>query len=263
MKIKETIRKQKKRLFALCMIGVFILALFWGQQEAKANWWDPVYVYSQAGNNAIFRVVDTEPRVYFASYGKAASGGTKYLTVGWKIYLSNGASYVFSCGGSKVHNLPSKNVDGYIYSAYFITLKDIRDSIGAAHFNNPNYTIWMDAYNTVIENGTTKGGVSDGGATWGEVYSTYDGIANARGWSATTKENMHTMIKSPLRSISLISSLIRFTIFLSSLCHSVYCSHAVGVNTIFIYSKASSSAMVFVINPPASASAIDLSIIVR
>lgn len=44
----------------------------------------------------------------------------------------------------------------------------------------------MDAYNTVIENGTQQGGVSDGGSTWGEVYSTYSGIANARGWTATT-----------------------------------------------------------------------------
>lgn len=93
------------------MIGVFILALFWGQQEAKADWTDPVYVYNQAGNNAIFRVVDDVPRVYFASYGKAASGGTKYLTVGWKIYLWNGgevASYVFSCSGSHIQNLAPK-----------------------------------------------------------------------------------------------------------------------------------------------------------
>ena len=184
MKIKETIRKQKKRLLSLCMIGVFILALFWGQQEAKADWTDPVYVYNQAGNNAIFRVVDDVPRVYFASYGKAASGGTKYLTVGWKIYLWNGgevAIYVFSCSGSHIQNLAPKNVNGYIYSAYYIRLDNIRDKLGASYFNNPNYTIWMDSYNMVIERGTPKGGVSDGGSTWGEVYSTYDGIANARG----------------------------------------------------------------------------------
>ena len=39
---------------------------------------------------------------------------------------------------------------------------------------------------------------------------------------------------SPSRSILLISSLIRFTIFLSSFCQSVYCCHAVGVNNTFI-----------------------------
>ena len=74
-----------------------------------------------------------------------------------------------------------KNVNGYIYSAYYIRLDNIRDKLGASYFNNPNYTIWMDSYNMVIERGTPKGGVSDGGSTWGEVYSTYDGIANARG----------------------------------------------------------------------------------
>ena len=47
--------------------------------------------------------------------------------------------------------------------------------------------------NTVTVNGVPQGGVSDGGSTWGEVYSTYEGIANARGWTATTKENMHSM----------------------------------------------------------------------
>ena len=44
---------------------------------------------------------------------------------------------------------------------------------------------------------------------------------------------------------------------------SVYCSHAVGVKTTFIYSVTSSSARVFAINPPASASSIDLSSIAR
>lgn len=145
MKIKETIRKQRKRLLSLCMIGVFILALAWGQQEAKADWSDPVYIYNQAGNNAIFRVVDGQPHVYFASYGKAASGGTKYLTVGWKIYLRNGGgevtSYVFSCNGSYINNLEGKNVNRYIYSAYYIKLDDIRYKLGASYFNNPNYTI--------------------------------------------------------------------------------------------------------------------------
>ena len=38
----------------------------------------------------------------------------------------------------------------------------------------------------------------------------------------------------PSRSMLFISSLIRFTIFLSSFCQSVYCCHAVGVNTTFI-----------------------------
>ena len=44
-------------------------------------------------------------------------------------------------------------------------------------------TVYLDAIMTVVESGTVCGSLSKDGATSGEVYFTYYGIAAARGWN--------------------------------------------------------------------------------
>ena len=102
---------------------------------------------------------------------KGSKSYARYRTIGWKanLYL-NGAyqeSVYFSLNGEYVKYISNVTVGDVEYILFYIKTDDLR-----TRFHNQN----------AINNGNHGG----------EVYDTYDGIANTRSWSNATKKDLYS-----------------------------------------------------------------------
>ena len=163
--------------------------------------------YDQYGSNTMkfFSISATDGNIYFCSRGKtsASTSGTKYRTVGWQFHLYNtrtGAhGYLYyASNGSRINQVGDSihSSDGYTYNLYYITLKqglkDRLDSSWESAFVAGEVKLEVNACMTTVVNGTVKGSIDDNGKITGTVYQTFDGIANAANWSASSKETLKT-----------------------------------------------------------------------
>lgn len=188
--------KKKIKFISLFASFLLFLVIFVNCNENKVyardeyhNAYD--YYQTYGSDSCRFAVVDGQARIYFNAYGtKGSSSSVRYRTIGWKanLYL-NGAyqeSAYFSLNGSFVlnaSNITSGNVE---YNLYYIYLNDlIRRFNNQSAITSGKAEIKLDAIMSIVpaNSNTPNGSTDDNGNYTGEVYDTYSGIANARGWA--------------------------------------------------------------------------------
>ena len=197
-------KKTRKKLCSiLAVFGVFVFFLLnVGSEKVLANPYYNAYEYVQTygSDSCRFAVVEGEGRIYFGAYGeKGSTSNARYRTIGWKanLYL-NGAwqeSVYFSLNGSNIQKLPSQTVNNKEYNLYYIPIDNLRTRFkNQSAINSGTGEIRLDAVMSVVNGGSDSpnGWIDDNGNRGGEVYEDYDGIANARGWSSATKNDLHT-----------------------------------------------------------------------
>lgn len=199
-KLKKTGRRIK---IALSVLVVCCLCLCMLPGEVKADAFSRAYdFYITYGNEMVFQPGDAKTGIIY--YGtkakKATSARTKYETVGWKVTVKDGLGTIaeelyFSLSGNYIQKLHEEEVDGYIYTLFTCDLSSLLSAMSEETrdiLETANCEIVFDACMVVKLNEVLQGGMQDGGATWGTVYTTYDGIVNAKNWSASSKETLKT-----------------------------------------------------------------------
>lgn len=158
-----------------------------------------VYYQTYEGK-MIFKPIDeTEAGVFYGTRAKESSTGyLVFETIGWRVTIKNSLGHVidqvyYALDGQNIHVADNRTVDGYKYKLYNITLNTLKNRFSAAAneaLKKADCSIVFDACIVVKTNGVRSGGMTDDGIAWGTVYTTYDGIVNAAGWTAKTKETL-------------------------------------------------------------------------
>lgn len=185
------------------ILSVALLRISWEQETVQAGVYDDAYTFYQTHGSEMSFVpgVKNEGEIYYATKGKKnVSSGIRYTTVGWKVRIFNPAGALvetlyYKLGGSNMTAVDVRTVDGYEYCLYRVTLTNLKSRLspaGIETLNRPDCNIVFDACISVKKNGTIQGGMTDSGPSWGNVYTTYNGILYAEDWSSATKESLST-----------------------------------------------------------------------
>lgn len=185
-------------MLVLCVFYLFYV--FW-PELVKADVYDNAYTFYEAYGSEMKFLPGTNYKgeIYYATKAKKdVNTGIKYTTLGWKIRIfdKNGAvvdTLYYKLGGENMETVDVSIVSGYEYCLYRVTLTNMRERMsyaGLQALNNPDCSIVFDACTTTKLNGVLQGGMTDAGPSWGSVYTTYNGIVNAKEWSETTKETL-------------------------------------------------------------------------
>jgi len=165
--------------------------------------YDNAYTFYQTHGSEMSFVpgLKNEGEIYYATKGKKnVSSGIRYTTIGWKVRVFNPAGALvetlyYKLGGSNMTAVDVRTVDGYEYCLYRVTLANMKSRLspaGVATLNLADCNIVFDACISVKKNGVIQGGMTDFGPSWGNVYTTYNGILYAEDWSSATKESLST-----------------------------------------------------------------------
>ena len=182
-KIKKQILRALVYIVAtvlFCVLNIISPGI-WKNENAKAA--EPV-----GGKGISF---DAEGNFYMTVHDKIATSATTYTTLGWTI-----KRYPGDAGGESVRvklvsyreNEPDPENPLYCYSYYMISKEVIYQKIAqcstswAQQLYSYGGTLYLDGIMTVKENGVPQGELYEDGSTSGEVYTTFEGIAGARGW---------------------------------------------------------------------------------
>lgn len=183
---------------------VCVLSMLWNTipEEVKADtvFTNAYMFYNTAGNYMVFTPgTDKKGEIYYATKAKkAVNDGVLYTTLGWQVVVHNSAGYpvdmiYYQMGGNKMVLVNTMDVDGYEYCLYKVSFANIKSRIAKSSvktLNKANSFISFNACTTTKINGIVQGGMTDSGPSWGSVYTTYEGIANAQNWSEETKQTL-------------------------------------------------------------------------
>jgi hypothetical protein len=100
----------------------------------------------------------------------------------------------YQLGGSYMTLVDNRSKAGYKYNLYSLSLYNIKRRLNAQAsqaMENGSASITLDACMIVVKNGTAKGAMNDSGKTSGTIYTTYNGIAGAAQWSATSLSSFY------------------------------------------------------------------------
>ena len=189
-------KKKKIKLISLFASFMLFFAIFINYNENTVyardeyhNAYD--YYQTYGGDSCRFAVVDGIPRIYFNAYGsKGSTSSVRYRTIGWKanLYLNGGyqESVYFSLNGSYIFNVSNTESNGVEYNLYYIRLNDlVKRFSNQAAIKSGTGEIKLDAIMSIVpaKSNSPNGSCDDYGNYSGEVYDTYSGISNARGWA--------------------------------------------------------------------------------
>lgn len=195
---KRILKKSRMVLFILCVLSLFEL---FPSEVVKAGVYDNAYTFYQTyGNEMSFLAgANNQGEIYYATKAKKDENtGIKYTTLGWKVRIFNQKGVLvetlyYQLGGNHMSSIDVRTQGGYEFCLYRVTLSNIKSRLSQAGLNalcNPNCNIIFDACTTTKLNGVLQGGMTDSGPSWGDVYTTYNGIVNAQNWSSTTRETL-------------------------------------------------------------------------
>ncbi len=174
----------KNRIKGVCvglvLAGLFFVLPFFRETETKAA--------EVTGGNGV--TIDAEGNMYMTTYDRIATSATRYRTIGWTISRSKsgGESVRVKFSKYKPETVDPSNPQ-YCYNYYMVPKELLYQKIAgtsqdwAQELYGSGGTIYLDAIMTVVEGGRVLGSLSNNGGISGEVYTTYAGIANARGWA--------------------------------------------------------------------------------
>lgn len=197
------IRKRIFRTTGMVFVVLCVLSLSktFEPEQVKAGVYDNAYTfYQKYGNEMAFLPgANNQGEIYYATKGKKHSNtGVRYTTLGWKVRVFNHAGALvetlyYKLDGSHMKSVDTCTVDGYEYCLFQVTLKNIKSRLSKAGLDtlsNPDCEIVFDACITTRIDGVIQGGMTDEGPSWGNVYTTYNGIVYAANWSSATRESL-------------------------------------------------------------------------
>ena len=202
------------------MLVVVLLFVFLcsERQMTYAGVYDNAYDFYQTyGNRMIFvPTSNTDGYIYYATRGKKnTTSPVLYSTVGWKATVLNLQGGVvqeiyYQLGGNymTVHN--SKNVNGYDYMLYRVSLSSFKARLNAGAktaLTGGKCEITFDACIIMKRLGAVSGGMTDAGISWGSVYTSYQGIIDAEEWSTETQESLRSYFNKEVEGLFLTLSL--------------------------------------------------------
>ena len=195
MKIKKSWKTGLFSLFfLLSIIGLVVIS---PPQEAQAAAFDnAVTFYNSYGSQIVFK----DGYFYFATMGKQASTSvntTHWDTIGYrmKVTTSSQTAYIyFNLSGYTVEEVNEVASGGYIYELSRINLSYVKSKLARTNRTAYNEFIISGGYIVVDScmitikidkygNRTNSGSMDDYGNFYGNVYTDYNGIANAAPWS--------------------------------------------------------------------------------
>ncbi|MCH5333493.1 MAG: hypothetical protein J1D89_06005 [Agathobacter sp.] len=202
--MREQIRKMKKQIrqvFAL-VLAMCILMASAEPVEVRANTFDNAYTYYNLYGDGVkfWKSGKTDGDICYATKANLSSASTRFRTLGWKATVRNESGSIlqtiyFKLGGDYLQYVDSRVVSGYEYNLYMMELSTLNKRMNAKTkeaLEAGKCTITLDACMTTVKNDVVQGGMTDGGSFSGSVYTTYDGIANAAGWSESGKASLHS-----------------------------------------------------------------------
>lgn len=195
--MKKQIRQVLALILALC-----ILAASAGPVQVRANTFDNAYTYYNLYGDGVkfWESGRSDGDICYATKANVTSASIRFRTLGWKATVRNeGGSTLqtiyFKLGGSYLKYVDSRVVSGYEYNLYMMSLSTLKGRMNAKTkeaLEAGQCTITLDACMTTVRNNVVQGSMTDGGSFSGSVYTTYDGIANAAGWSENGKASLHS-----------------------------------------------------------------------
>lgn len=136
---------------------------------------------------------DSQGNLLMTTRDKKAAGNTRYKTLGWLVKRVSGEAGANQTIRLKLEEdgapFPDPGDPDYIFTHFKCAKEIIFSKIGAVStdwqmdlYQNGG-TLYLDAIMTVVENGRQMGGMDESGRLYGEVYTTSEGIINARAWT--------------------------------------------------------------------------------
>lgn len=185
---------------------------FFTPEIVKAEVYDNAYTFYQSyGNEMFFQAgANSQGEIYYATKGrKNETASIKYTTIGWQVRVLNSTGALvetlyYQLGGNNMSLVDIRTVNGYVYCLYRVTLSNLKSrlsSAGVDTLNNPNCNIIFDACITTKRKGVVQGGMTDSGPSWGEVYTTYNGIVNAQNWTEATKNALKSYYNKSVKGL--------------------------------------------------------------
>ena len=177
-------------------LSIFEIIAFVNPEEVRADSFDSAETfYNTYGSDIVFK----DGYFYFATEGKAASSSVNTIhwgTIGFRMQVntSSQSTYIyFDLSGYTVEMVNEEQNNGYIYDLSRINLSYVKSKLSQTNWtayrefilngghmvvDSCMITIHIDRYG----NHTNSGSMDDDGNFWGDVYTDYDGIANAAHW---------------------------------------------------------------------------------
>ena len=195
--------KLYKRIIFFCffLISLICLVMFC-KTKVYAGEFDNAYeYYKKYGDNACFKPeTSTDGFIYFVTKGNKSTAGTKYKTIGWQLLVkdNNGKllqTLYYVINGKFLRNNDIRIVDKYEYNLYILKLDKLTMRLSDKSkkaMNSGNCQLIFNACMVVQKNGKAGGSMNDSGITKGKVYTTYDGIVGAAGWSDSAKKALNS-----------------------------------------------------------------------
>lgn len=136
---------------------------------------------------------DSQGNLLMTTRDKKAAGQTRYKTLGWIVKRVSGEADANQTIRLKLEEngapRPDPSDSDYIFTYFKCAKEIIFSKIGAASadwqmdlYQNGG-TLYLDAIMTIVENGRQMGDMDESGRLYGEVYTTSEGIMNARAWA--------------------------------------------------------------------------------
>lgn len=165
-------------MILLCMITFFCVL----QPGSKKS-------YAATGEELYF---DTEGNLIMTTYDRKATTSVTYVTIGWTIKRNSGPIPGNESVRVKLEACRPEEIDpnnpAYVYTYFLISKDIIFEKISSVSmewaedlYRNGGY-VYLDGIMTVKDNGNQRGSMTESGSFSGEVYTDYEGIANARRW---------------------------------------------------------------------------------
>lgn len=182
-------RPRYGRMFAA--VGGILLAvcLLFCEMAAASDLYQEVLKFDSYGN------------LQMTTHDKRATGGVKYRTIGWTIKRWEGVVPASARARIRLTQEGVSYTDPedseYVYTRFTCDKDEIFARIGeaSADWQTELYQrggmVYLDAVMTVVEDGRALGWIDADGALHGEVYTTLDGITNARNWADSERLRTH------------------------------------------------------------------------
>lgn len=182
---------------------LFVIAvLFAAPEEVKAAPLDNAYEFYQMYGKQISFVPleNADGNIYYVSRGKSSTSSIRYALLGWQVSILDSKGKVldkiyYVRGGKNMVQVDKRTVNGYVYTLYKVTWSNLKSRMSdkaRAALDQADCNIIFDACMTVKDDGEHLGGMDESGPTWGQVYTTYNGIVNAQNWTSASKAALHS-----------------------------------------------------------------------
>lgn len=188
-------------MFFIVVCVLFAVGVFPRENIEASTYTNAYEFYSAYGKKMkLVPISDNDGNIYYATRGKSSTAAVKYTNIGWKVSVTNQSGSVlqiiyYVLDGEHMVKADKRTVDGYLYTLYKVPLSNLKSRMSKKTIqalSQANCNILFDACMIVKIDGEAQGGMDDNGLCWGDVYMTYEEIAEAENWTQASKDTLKT-----------------------------------------------------------------------